>query len=52
MMATLFVVVCALAIAVIGREAVDRALANAIIGREAVDRMTGLSKTPKWERRR
>jgi len=47
MLGTFIVVVCALAIAIIGREAIDRALANAIIGREAVDRMKGSSNSPK-----
>ncbi len=51
MIGTLFVVVCALAIAVVGREVIDRALANAIIGREAVDRITGLPNTAKPEGR-
>jgi hypothetical protein len=47
MLGTFIVVVCALAIAIVGREAIDRALANAVIGREAVDRMKGSSNTPK-----
>ena len=47
MLGTSIVVVCALAIAIIGSEAIDRALANAVIGREAVDRMKGSSNTPK-----
>jgi len=50
MIGTLFVVVCALAIAILGREAVDRALANAILGREAVERMNGSSNNPRSER--
>jgi hypothetical protein len=47
MLGTFIVVVCALAIAIIGREAIDRALANSIIWSEAVDRMNGSSNILK-----
>lgn len=50
MMIALFVAVWALAIAIFGRKAIDRALATAIIGRQALDRLVSSSNASKSER--
>ncbi len=49
MIGTVFVIVGALAVAIIGHEAVDRALANVIVGRDARDKMKGGPDDPRWE---